>query len=79
MLLQDPYFRMTRDVAGRLGHGKPALLHSKFVPGLQGPGGKMSASDPNSAIFVTDTPRDIENKVGHSTSTVRTPAPRLLE
>ena len=63
MLLQDPYFRMTRDVAGRLGHGKPALLHSKFVPGLQGPAGKMSASDPNSAIFVTDAPQEIENKV----------------
>lgn len=26
---QDPYFRMTRDVAPRLGYLKPALIHSK--------------------------------------------------
>ncbi|KAG0480850.1 hypothetical protein HPP92_011708 [Vanilla planifolia] len=29
----------------------------------QGESGKMSASDPNSAIYVTDTPKDIKNKV----------------
>ena len=32
---QDPYFRMTRDVAPKLGHHKPALLMSKFFPALQ--------------------------------------------
>ena len=30
---------------------------------LQGEAGKMSASEPNSAIFVTDTPRQIKDKV----------------
>jgi hypothetical protein len=34
---QDPYFRMTRDVAPRLGYLKPALIHSKFVPALRAP------------------------------------------
>lgn len=29
----------------------------------QGESGKMSASDPNSAVFVTDSPKDIKNKV----------------
>lgn len=33
---QDPYFRMTRDIAPRLGWPKPALIHSKFFPALQG-------------------------------------------
>lgn len=33
---QDAYFRMTRDVAPRLGFTKPALIHSKFFPPLQG-------------------------------------------
>ena len=33
---QDPYFRVTRDVAPRLGWKKPALVHSKFFPALQG-------------------------------------------
>ena len=34
-ILQDPYFRMTRDVAPRLGFNKPALIESKFFPALQ--------------------------------------------
>jgi len=60
---QDPYFRLTRDVAAKLKYPKPALLHSKFFPALQGPQTKMSASDPNSSIFMTDTPNQIKNKV----------------
>lgn len=60
---QDPYFRMTRDVAPRLGHLKPALIESRFFPALQGESGKMSASDQNSAIFVSDGPKSIKTKV----------------
>ncbi|KAI9201801.1 tryptophanyl-tRNA synthetase [Polychytrium aggregatum] len=60
---QDPYFRLTRDVAGKLKYPKPALIHSKFFPALQGPGTKMSASNPNSAIYMTDTPAQIKNKI----------------
>ncbi|MDA4114631.1 MAG: tryptophan--tRNA ligase, partial [Thaumarchaeota archaeon] len=59
---QDPHFRVARDVYPKLGYPKPALIESKFIPGL-GPGGKMSASDPNSAIFVTDTPEQAAKKV----------------
>merc|ERR1711971_1427383 len=58
---QDPYFRMTRDVAPRLGYLKPALLHSTFFPAMQGAQTKMSASDANSSIFLTDTPKMIKN------------------
>ncbi|KAG7224163.1 hypothetical protein INR49_019898 [Caranx melampygus] len=60
---QDPYFRMTRDVAPRIGYPKPALLHSTFFPALQGAQTKMSASDANSSIFLTDTPKQIKNKI----------------
>ncbi|KAL8146436.1 tryptophan--tRNA ligase, cytoplasmic [Apium graveolens] len=60
---QDPYFRMTRDVAPRLGYQKPALIESTFFPALQGETGKMSASDPNSAIYVTDSGKDIKTKI----------------
>ena len=59
---QDPYWRISRDVAPKMGYYKPAQIHSTFLPGL-GPGGKMSASDPNSAIFTTDTPEQIEKKI----------------
>ncbi|KAI3912004.1 hypothetical protein MKW98_010948 [Papaver atlanticum] len=60
---QDPYFRMTRDVAPKIGYQKPALIESSFFPALQGDTGKMSASDPNSAIYVTDSADDIKYKI----------------
>mmetsp|Transcript_20415 Transcript_20415/g.36300 ORF Transcript_20415/g.36300 Transcript_20415/m.36300 type:complete len:347 (-) Transcript_20415:110-1150(-) len=60
---QDPYFRMTRDVAPRLGYRKPALIHSKFFPALRGAQTKMNASDPNTSIYLTDTPEMIKTKV----------------
>ncbi|XP_063222597.1 tryptophan--tRNA ligase, cytoplasmic [Bacillus rossius redtenbacheri] len=60
---QDPYFRMTRDVAPRLGCQKPALMHSVFFPALQGARTKMSSSDPLSSVFLSDTPKQIKNKI----------------
>ncbi|GBG30157.1 Tryptophan--tRNA ligase, cytoplasmic [Hondaea fermentalgiana] len=60
---QDPYFRVTRDVAPRLGFRKPGLIHSKFFPALQGAQTKMSASSETSSIFLTDTPDIIKTKV----------------
>ena len=59
---QDPYWRATRDVAEKLGYYKPVALHSEFIPGL-GKGGKMSASQPNSTIFTTDSPKAAGKKV----------------
>ncbi|KAH8685883.1 tryptophanyl-tRNA synthetase-like protein [Tricladium varicosporioides] len=60
---QDPYFRMTRDVAHRLHFAKPALIHARFLDALQGPGSKMSASVDTSAIFMKDEPNQIKNKI----------------
>lgn len=60
---QDPYFRMTRDIAERMDMKKPCCIHSKFLPGLHGFGTKMSSSDPTTAIFLTDTPAQIKNKI----------------
>jgi tryptophanyl-tRNA synthetase len=59
---QDPYWRMTRDIAEKLGYSKPAQIHAKFLPGL-GQGGKMSASQPETAIFTKDPPEVAEKKV----------------
>lgn len=70
---QDPYFRMTRDVAPRIGFAKPALLHSTFFPALQGAKTKMSASDPTATIYLTDTPKQLKNKINkHAFSGGRT-------
>lgn len=60
---QDPYFRLCRDIAPRLKLHKPASICSKFFPALQGHAAKMSASSDASAIFMTDTPADIKNKI----------------
>lgn len=59
---QDPYFRLTRDIAPRLGYLKPALIHAKFFPGMTGAKGKMSSSV-GAAIFLTDTPKSIKEKI----------------
>ncbi|TPX19021.1 uncharacterized protein E0L32_011265 [Thyridium curvatum] len=64
---QDPYFRLVRDIAPRMGNPspKPALIHSKFLTALQGAGGKMSSSNPTSAIFMTDTAKQIKVRTQH--------------
>lgn len=60
---QDPYFRLTRDVANGLHFAKPALIHSQFLDALQGPGSKMSASVESSAILMKDQPNQSKNKI----------------
>src|SRR5271169_1106097 len=60
---QDPYFRLTRDVAHKLKYPKPALIHSKFIPSLGGAQTKMSASVETSSIFMSDTLKKIQTKV----------------
>ena len=59
---QDPYWRITRDVAEKMGYYKPAQIHSKFIPGLIN-NEKMSSSKPETAIFTIDEPEKIEKKV----------------
>lgn len=62
---QEPYFRMLRDRCSRMTdpHYKTSLILSKFLTALQGAGGKMSASDANSAIFMSDSPSQIKKKI----------------
>jgi len=59
---QDPHFRVARDVLPKLGFYKPAVIHSKFLPGL-GKGGKMSTSEPETCIFTTDSQEEAEKKI----------------
>lgn len=60
---QDPHFRLTRDVAPKLGKPKPALIHNIMIPSLLGPGGKMSASEENGTIYTTDSPQTVKKKI----------------
>jgi len=59
---QDPYWRITRDIAPKLGYYKPAQIHCRFLPGL-GRGGKMSASEPETSIFTIDQPDVVKGKI----------------
>ncbi len=60
---QDPHFRVTRDVAPKIGREKPALIHNIMIPSLSGPGGKMSASEESGTIYTTDSPEMIKKKI----------------
>ncbi|KAL8965758.1 MAG: hypothetical protein Q9183_003698 [Haloplaca sp. 2 TL-2023] len=65
---QDPYFRQCRDNAPKMGYLKPAIIHSVFLPSLRGKESKMSASDADSSIFLSDTDKQIQKKVGKAFS-----------
>lgn len=60
---QDPYFRMARDIAPKLKYQRTSTIYSSFFPALQGLRNKMSSSDPNNSILLTDSPVEIENKI----------------
>jgi len=57
---QDPFMRLTRDIAERFGFQKPAAIHKKLAPGLEGP--KMSSSG-NNAIWLSDDEDAVASKV----------------
>lgn len=60
---QDPHFRISRDVMPKLGYYKPSIVHNVFLPPLTGSGGKMSASEKATAIYTTDSPKEVELKI----------------
>jgi len=61
---QDPHFRLTRDIAEGLGYPKPALLHSRMVPGLLGEAAmSTTGGSEESALFLNDPPKTVERKV----------------
>lgn len=60
---QDPYLKVTRDVAPRLGYPKPGAIHSRLLSGLLTIGGKMSASEPETAILLTDSEEKVKGKI----------------
>mmetsp|Transcript_64389 Transcript_64389/g.119713 ORF Transcript_64389/g.119713 Transcript_64389/m.119713 type:complete len:650 (+) Transcript_64389:177-2126(+) len=66
---QDPFFLTTRNVAHRLVlqehplDGKPAVLHTRFVPSLQRTASKMSSSDQDNALLLSDNADSVKSKV----------------
>ena len=62
---EDAHIRISRDVASRFGYNKPSILHSLFLPGIDGE--KMSKSK-NNAIFLLDSEKEIRKKTNKSFS-----------
>lgn len=62
---EDAHIRICRDIAARMNYTKPAIVHLKFLPGLDGE--KMSKSR-NNAIFLQDDEKTIKKKVNAALS-----------
>jgi len=58
---QDPYIRISRDVADKIRVFKPAGIYLKYLKGLTGE--PMSASQPETCIFATDSPEEARRKI----------------
>jgi tryptophanyl-tRNA synthetase len=64
---QDPHLRLARDLSKRINNYSEdkfiqlSSTYHLFMPGLSG--GKMSSSESNSYIALTDSPSDIKNKI----------------
>lgn len=63
---EDAHLRIARDIAPKFGLKKCAVVHSMFMPGLDGL--KMSASRPHTAIFFSDSPEEVKRKVARAES-----------
>jgi tyrosyl-tRNA synthetase len=70
---------LAREVGPKLGWGKPVAVHHHMLMGLQQPAAasdgdkaertielKMSKSNPDSAIFMTDSTADVARKIGNA-------------
>ena len=57
---EDAHIRICRDIASRAGYKKPSILHSSFMPGVDGT--KMSKSK-NNAIFLKEGSKSITKKI----------------
>lgn len=58
---QDPFIRLTRDIAPSFNFIKPSAIHAKFIPSLFGDA-KMSSSG-DGVIFLSDSEKEVEKKI----------------
>lgn len=66
---QDPHARLCRDLARKLPYNLklPSFFYFSHQSGLQ-EGKKMSSSEPDTAIFLSDTPSEIKRKINKAFS-----------
>lgn len=66
-LEQDPHARITRDVARKIDYDieMPSFFYFIHQSGLK-EGSKMSSSDPDTAVFLSDSQKEIKRKINRS-------------
>ncbi len=62
---QDVHFRLARDAISKLGYYKPAIMHSKFLPSLNG-SSKMSSSEAINTIYLSDNEETVRKKISRA-------------
>lgn len=64
---QDPHARLTRDLAKKMSYPMevPSFVYFRHQSGLK-EGTKMSSSEPDTAIFLNDFPKDVERKIANA-------------
>jgi len=60
---QYPYFRMTREIAQKLGYIKPATIQSRFLPSLEHAHDKASSTGAKEVIFMNETEASLSKKI----------------
>lgn len=60
---QDPYFRLCRDVAPKLGFHKPCSIMCRFLPALEGDGKMSTTGETSQPVFMSDSPAQIKDKI----------------
>ena len=63
---EDTHLRASRDVAEKFGYRKASVLHSRFLPGINGR--KMSKSKGNAIYLLKDSPGEIKKKISQAFS-----------
>ncbi len=54
---------LARETLPQIGYSKPVCIHTPLLVSLQGPGGKMSSSKPETIIAVNEKPEKIKKKI----------------
>ena len=62
---EDAHFRISRDIAGRLGMNKPSTIHMKFLAGLDG---EKASKSKNNAIYLSDDMKTLKKKCNKALS-----------
>jgi tyrosyl-tRNA synthetase len=70
---------LSREILPEIGYGKPVCIHTPLLCSLQGPGGKMSSSKPETIIAVDEKPEEIREKISKAYCPLETEVNPVLQ